>query len=156
MSKCSLAIVAVLAAGACGGGDDKSKADDQSIVKTAPADTPDLNGAPGKPEGDPLKRVAVKFARAVGAKNYRVACQTRTPAEREALAKAKGSCARGLAEIAGSPSGKNFDRLGDAVVIYVEKSGNTANVGVGDPETALVYERLRARRIQGRWLIVPG
>ncbi len=153
MITCTLAIGAALGAAGCGGDDEKKS--DVAPGAVAPAATSKLNEAPSeKQEADPLRRVALKFARAVGTKDYRAACQTRTPAERRALTKAQGSCPAGFAAIAKTEAGKNFDKLGNAAIIYVEKLGPEANVGVGDADTALVYERLRARRIGGRWLLV--
>ena len=151
---CSLAIVTALRAVGCGGDDEKKT--DAAPGSLPPAATSKLNGATSKEqETDPLRRVVLKFARAVGAKDYRAACQTRTPAERQALTKAHGSCPEGFAAIAKTEAGKNFDALGTAEIIYVEKLGPKANVGVGDADTALVIERLRAKRIGGRWLLVP-
>lgn len=96
------AAVACLAVAGCGGDDDD--ADKLPDISDAPAQTQaptptQADTAPPTTERGAVKRVADQYIEAFASSDERAACRTRTPLERQELAKSAGTCEDGFKAI---------------------------------------------------------
>jgi hypothetical protein len=133
-----LMLCALLVVG-CGSGDKETNG--SSTSSSAPANSRSAT------EQEAVE-VALRYVRAVVARDFDSACATRTEKEQRELARLGGSCERALQAALGDKAVELFDgvRAGD-----VRIEGDRAGVDILQPQQSKPVATLVAVRDHGRW-----
>jgi len=140
-----VAAAAVAALTGCGGSDEKTA---RKPAATAQTSAPDIK--PAATDEQAAADVALRYAHAIGEKDWEAVCATRTEAERKSFARDAGTCPRAFELIL---KDKPTELFATVKAGEVRIRGNVAGIDLLQPGQTKPVTTLGAVKQGGKWLL---